>query len=197
MPLLSSALDSWSATELRRLQASAEWSEQRRLRALKAGDEWQRRQAGKQASYGRWSMMRDVSSQQRWRLDADSQREQRADDDSGGAHYWQWHDDGQQRQQPHGPQFAWQRNQSQYGGLPAGVVQAGEVLGLPRLSLTAPVTAAAAVTAVWSVADIKAAFKRRALLTHPDMPNGDQHAFQTTAKAYDTLIAYVYQQQPI
>ena len=164
---------------------------------MKAGDEWQRRQAGKQASYGRWSLMRDASSQQRWRQQAEAEQQQQhthsdqqQEDSRGGAHYWRWYDDGQQQQR--GPQFAWQRSQSQ--SVPAAVVQAGETLGLPPLSHPAsPAAAAPSMRSVWSVADIKAAFKRRALLTHPDMPNGDQKAFQATAKAYDTLISYIYQ----
>ena len=196
---LSGVFSSWSDAELSRLQSSAEWLEQRRLRAVKAGDEWQRRQAGKQASYGRWSMMRDVSSQQRWRQQVEAERErsgqteqQRHDTVRGGSHYWQWYDEG--RQQQHEPHFTWQRTHSHSTGLPSAVVQAGETLGLPHVSDTVPL-AATSSTAVWSVADIKAAFKRRALLTHPDMPNGDQQQFQVAAQAYDTLITFVYQQQ--
>ena len=200
LPLLSSlSFESWSAFELSRLQTTAEWTELRRVRAVKAADEWQRRQAGKQASYGRWSRMREVGSQQRWRQQmeaeqaAGQQSEQQAE--RGGSHYWHWYDDGEQQQR--GPQFVWQRNQSQSVGLPASVVQAGDTLGLPELARTAPLAAAASAAppSVWSVAEIKAAFKRRALQTHPDMPNGDQQAFQAIAKAYDTLITFVYDEQ--
>ncbi len=179
--------------------------EQRRERAVRGGDEWQRRQAGKQPSYARWNLMRDVSSQQRWRrqMEADQAHREaaqqqrhggRADDSQGGQHYWQWYDGGSEQQQRHGPQFAWQRSQPQFSNLPSAVLQAGDVLGLPQLKQPVAPAVTGSAPAVWDVADIKAAFKRRALQTHPDMPNGDHQAFQINAKAYDTLIAYVVQQ---
>ena len=65
---------------------------------------------------------------------------------------------------------------------------AGRVLGLPELSASAAAPSAEAVWSVWSAAVIKAAFKRLALLTHPDMATGNAGRFQTVARAYDLLM---------
>ena len=183
-----SAPFSFASAELRRLQEEAEWAALRRLRAKKAAADWQRRQKSKRGLYTKWTQHRDSGK---------GEEEEREEEEEGG---------GGEGGSTGGRSSFYDWRHFDAGAsplLPSALLRAGEELGLPPPSLPfsasppvlplpppsrSPSDPPTALWRCWSVDLIKAAFKRRALSTHPDMTTGDAAQFQRVAQAYDLLM---------
>ena len=200
---------SFAAAELRRLQAEAEWLQLQHQRASKAADDWQLRQRQRRGAYSRWSQHRDRQREEREEEEQHKQQQQQQEEDearqrqrrAGGAEddepsrsgssYFDWHS---------ADPSASSHSSSAQPSAPAQLLHAGRVLGLPSppsssqssSSRSSPLSPSppslSSLLRAWSVLHVKAAFKRAALQTHPDMPNGDARHFQAVAAAYDQLM---------
>ena len=172
---------SFASAELRRLQAEAEWADTMRRRARKAADDWQRRQRQKRGGYSLWTEHRDSQREERERARETAERrtEEEREGTADGSAFYGW------------SQFGEAPSASALGALsvPPSVFSAGAELGLSPPPLPPPPQSpATALWRAWHAEAIKAAFKRCALRSHPDMPTGDARTFQRVAAAYDLLM---------
>jgi hypothetical protein len=169
----NSARRAYHELEMERLRAEASWQARAHRVGAKAQADYHRLQAKRAPTYKRWGATPSVAEEMnsydnvyetyKWK-----QSEQNRTD-------WNKHKEDQHYRNEWRKQYEHNSSSSSSSTSEIRIDEARQALGMDSSSKL-------------DIDAVKAAFKQRALQTHPDMPNGSEESFKSVAAAYDVLM---------